>query len=248
VSKDQLDSRTIGGVRFAVASPDEAVAILSNLAASRRGGAVHLVNAYKISLARKDRKYAALLDRGVYNFADGKPISWVSRLGTGRALTQVRGPSLFRSTLSAADPRVRDYLLGGTAEVLDALEDAISQFAPDAIVCGSYCPPFHTLTVEERHDQSIAIRESGANLLWVGLGTPKQDFEAEALAKDLGVVAVAVCAAFDFTAGTKRSAPQFARFLGLEWLFRLLSEPRRQWRRYLFGNLGFILAVIGRRE
>jgi len=84
---------------------------------------------------------------------------------------------------------------------------------------------------------------SGAQVVWVGLGTPKQDFEAQRICDSLQVTAAAVGAAFDFVAGTKPEAPDWMRRLSLEWAFRLMSEPRRLWRRYLFGNSRFIMLV-----
>jgi N-acetylglucosaminyldiphosphoundecaprenol N-acetyl-beta-D-mannosaminyltransferase len=112
---------------------------------------------------------------------------------------------------------------------------------PQAVIAGSLSPKFGDFDAKEIRRIDSAIRESHANIVWVGLGTPKQDYEATRISQTCNVPAVAVGAAFDFLAGTKNEAPQFLQGIGLEWLYRLLSEPRRLWRRYLIGNLQFLV-------
>jgi N-acetylglucosaminyldiphosphoundecaprenol N-acetyl-beta-D-mannosaminyltransferase len=124
------------------------------------------------------------------------------------------------------------------------LKCAIDKRFPGALIVGMISPPFHPLTDAERADQDSAINASDADVVWVGLGTPKQDFEAQRVCDECGVTTVAVGAAFDFVAGTKPEAPNWMRRLSLEWVFRLLTEPRRLWKRYLFGNTRFITIVL----
>jgi N-acetylglucosaminyldiphosphoundecaprenol N-acetyl-beta-D-mannosaminyltransferase len=111
-------------------------------------------------------------------------------------------------------------------------------------VAGAYAPPFGERSVAEVTLQDAAIKESGADIVWVALGTPKQDTEALRVLESTGITTVAVGAAFDFTAGTARVAPDWMRRANLEWLYRLGSEPRRLWRRYLFGNLKFLWLAV----
>jgi N-acetylglucosaminyldiphosphoundecaprenol N-acetyl-beta-D-mannosaminyltransferase len=99
-------------------------------------------------------------------------------------------------------------------------------------------------TVAELHERDERIRASGATIVWVGLGTPKQDYEAQRIATSLPVVAVAIGAAFDFLAGTKAQAPLWVQRSGLEWAFRLASEPRRLGRRYVWGNSVFVREAL----
>ncbi len=115
---------------------------------------------------------------------------------------------------------------------------------PGLKVVGSASPPFRPMTPAERFSQDEDIRTSGAAFVWVGLGTPKQDFEAARICHQLGVTTVAVGAAFDFLARTKREAHPLLRQLGLEWAHRLATEPRRLWRRYLFGNIRFMRLAL----
>ncbi len=114
---------------------------------------------------------------------------------------------------------------------------------PSARIVGVDSPPFRPLTPDEEDALVDRVRSSGADIVWVGLGTPKQDQFVDEFRDRLGVTLVAVGAAFDFLAGTKREAPMWARTHGLEWAFRLLSEPGRLWKRYLLGNVSFLVGV-----
>jgi N-acetylglucosaminyldiphosphoundecaprenol N-acetyl-beta-D-mannosaminyltransferase len=157
---------------------------------------------------------------------------------------RVYGPDLFRAVLRLTRTGAAGhYLLGSTDAVLSALRDRIALEYPGVRIAGAESPPFRPLTVQERAAQHERIVRSGARFVWVGLGTPKQDWAAARLAGELPVVAVAVGAAFDFVAGTKRQAPPWMQQTGLEWAHRLASEPRRLWKRYLFGNARFGYAV-----
>lgn len=139
---------------------------------------------------------------------------------------------------------LKHFLLGSTEDVLGLLESQLRKRFPDAIIVGLESPPFRPLSSGEQAAQDARIVQSNADIVWIGLGTPKQDFEAQRVATCLGVTTIAVGAAFDFTAGTVREAPAWISNAGFEWMFRLLREPRRLWRRYLIGNFGFIRALI----
>jgi N-acetylglucosaminyldiphosphoundecaprenol N-acetyl-beta-D-mannosaminyltransferase len=120
----------------------------------------------------------------------------------------------------------------------------LNELYPGIEIVGTYSPPFRALSDEEFADQDRMITESGAEIVWVGLGTPKQDVECKRMAASIPVTAVAVGAAFDFTAGTLETAPAWMRKAGIEWLHRLSSEPKRLWKRYLFGNTRFLYSAI----
>jgi N-acetylglucosaminyldiphosphoundecaprenol N-acetyl-beta-D-mannosaminyltransferase len=206
-----------------------------------------LVNAYNLALADSDPDYHRLLSNGGVNLPDGKPLAFVLKLlNRSPAFEQVRGPSLFRECLDQGRKQgLRHYFLGGTPDTLSALiREAELQF-PGLRVAGSSSPPFRPMTPAELHNQDEDIRASRAQIVWVGLGTPKQDYESARICLQLRVTTVAVGAAFDFLARTKREAPPLLRKLGLEWAHRLATEPRRLWRRYLFGNIRFIRLAFG---
>lgn len=243
-------TQTIGGVECVAAELDDAVDLLLEFVTSRRATAIHLVNAYSVALADSDFRYREVLKRGV-KFPDGKPLGWVSRARRDRpCLRQVRGPSLFPRVVDRGRSLgVKHFLLGSTPSNLEALERNLRSSYPGAEIVGSYSPPFRPPTTSDLAAQDEVILSSGAQVVWVGLGTPKQDFEVARLASSLPVVAVAVGAAFDFLADPATEAHPIWGRLGLEWLYRLSSEPRRLWKRYLWGNPRFLWAAVrkGRR-
>ena len=142
---------------------------------------------------------------------------------------------------------LRHYLYGSTPEVLRDLHATISQQWPGCLVVGAESPAFGDLTDTDRASADVRFRVTEADVVWVGLGTPKQDFVVDRLAQSGAATFVAIGAGFDFLAGTKRRAPSWMQRAGLEWVFRLYSEPRRLWRRYLIGNLQFLVAVARHR-
>jgi N-acetylglucosaminyldiphosphoundecaprenol N-acetyl-beta-D-mannosaminyltransferase len=243
-----IETHPIGGLEFQSIGPNAAAELVVELASTRTGVHVHLANAYTIALADRDDAYRQLINRGVA-FADGKPITWVSRLARHKPrIQQVRGPQFFLDVLDIGrSSGVRHFLLGSTDGLLDLMRARLAERFEGIEIVGSYSPPFRPLTADETAAQDELIRQSDADVVWVGLGTPKQDIEAARLALSTTRPAVAVGAAFDFAAGNLRVAPIWMQRAGLEWSFRLASEPRRLWRRYLFGNLRFVWAVVRRR-
>lgn len=245
-----LECTTFAALKFVAKDPQDAAVFLCGLAKSkaelRRAYHVHLVNAYTVALADKDPDFKSLLSEPALNFSDGKPIALLSKLGgQNPPLRQVRGPDLFENVMNfgRADG-VKHFLLGSTPEVLDLLECSLTSRYQGLQIVGKESPPFRSMSEEELSAQDKRIEASGAEIVWVGLGTPKQDLEAKRLADGMSVVAVAVGAAFDFSAGTLSIAPRWVQKVGLEWLHRLIKEPRRLWKRYLFGNSRFVWSVL----
>lgn len=240
----------IGGVP--VADTDLPRAVERTVDSLRRPDAAptayRFVNAYSIALARHHADYRHLLSGSGVNFADGKPLARVARHLSKRPsgpLPHVRGPSYFELVLDVGRAaKIRHYFLGGTPDTITSLLSRLDRLYPGVDVAGTCSPPFWEITEAERADEYRTIVESGPDIIWVALGTPKQDFEAERLVERTGISAAAVGAAFDFLAGTKPAAPRWIRAMDVEWLFRLATEPRRLWRRYLIGNVEFMTAVL----
>lgn len=212
-----------------------------------RGVDVHLCNAYTLALADKDPGLRALLQQAARNFPDGMSVVWANRVrhrAQHLPAERVYGPDLFLDVFALGqDVGLRHYLLGSKPEVLADLETELKRRFPNAQIVGTESPPFRAESVGERAAQDERLRASGAQIVWLGLGTPKQDVEAARLAGEVSMVVVAVGAAFDFVAGRKKQAPVWMQRHGVEWVFRLLSEPGRLWKRYLFGNARFLWAV-----
>ena len=209
---------------------------------------MHFANAYTIALADSDPTYAELLARpGSAVFTDGVPVAWVGKRAypaLAASWDRVYGPDVMEAVLDASGPQgPRHYLLGGSPETLAVLESVIAERWPGAVVVGAESPPFRALSAAEVAEQDARIRDSGASIVWVGLGTPKQDWEVARLAGSVPVVAMAVGAAFDFLAGVKPQAPVWMQKSGTEWAFRFASEPKRLAKRYLWGNPRFLVAA-----
>jgi N-acetylglucosaminyldiphosphoundecaprenol N-acetyl-beta-D-mannosaminyltransferase len=220
--------------------------IVNHTRNSRSGGvAVRFVNAYSISLCARDLRYVELLRDGNLNFPDGVPVHWVMRLTrfqTNTSQSSIRGPKVFRALLYSGDTYgLNHFLIGSTEDVNNRIKEKLAKESPDSIVKGHISPPFRPFTDNEINDWCAKIQKSGANIVWVGVGTPAQDFLTSILATKTGLVCLGVGAAFDFLAGTIREAPEAIQGTGLEWLYRLVKEPRRLWRRYLVGNIVFLV-------
>lgn len=223
---------------------DDAV---SQLLLSRHGQArsVHLCNAYTLSLAARDDSFRQVLNQGDLNLPDGTPVAWVGRRHGHRHMRgRVYGPDLFERTIEQGrEQGLRHHLYGSTPQVVENLKAALVRRYGVHVV-GAESPPFRDLTDEEVADLRERVADAGADIVWLGLGTPKQDLFAERMKGELGATLVAVGAAFDFMAGTKKQAPRWVQQRGLEWLYRLATEPRRLWRRYLIGNSVFLCSVL----
>jgi N-acetylglucosaminyldiphosphoundecaprenol N-acetyl-beta-D-mannosaminyltransferase len=230
------------GVRIDAVSLDDAVNRLFAYALARRPSTLHLCNAYTLSLAARDESYAALLNEGDLNLPDGQPVAWVGRrLGIDSLEQSTRGPDLMVETVKRGQAlRLRHYVYGSTPEVVERLVAELRVLAPNALIVGAEAPPFRALTDDEAEALALRVREAEAEIVWVGLGTPRQDEFVERMRDRLGTTLVPIGAAFDFIAGTKKTAPEWLQHTGFEWTFRLLCEPRRLARRYLVGNTRFL--------
>lgn len=180
---------------------------------------------------------------------DGMPMVWAGHKAGASWMGRVYGPDLMLAVLERAAQRGwRSYLYGGNDGVPEILAERLTARIPGLAVVGTYSPPFRALTPDE--DEAIVdkINSSGAELVWVGLSTPKQERWMAAHVDRLRASALfGVGAAFDFHAGLIPQAPPWMQRHGLEWSYRLAKEPRRLWRRYLRNNPAFLTAVSRRR-
>jgi N-acetylglucosaminyldiphosphoundecaprenol N-acetyl-beta-D-mannosaminyltransferase len=206
---------------------------------------VHLCNAYTLSIALTDPRYRSLLNHGDLNLADGQPVAFMGRrLGHPAMRSSVRGPDLLQDVLELGQTvGLRHFFYGSTDDVVGKLGMRLTQRFPTAKVVGIESAPFRALTHDEVDALVVRVLAAQPDILWVGLGTPLQDAYVEEFKGRLNTTLVAIGAGFDFLAGTKPLAPHWMHRIGLEWLFRLATEPRRLWRRYLIGNTVFLMGA-----
>ncbi|HEY0834335.1 MAG TPA: WecB/TagA/CpsF family glycosyltransferase [Azospirillum sp.] len=190
--------------------------------------------------------------RAIYNDAgmvtpDGMPLVWLLKLARQRHVDRVYGPDLMLAAFERSVARGhRHFLYGVTDETLARLRASLEARFPGCRIVGTHAPPFRPLTTAEDAAIVRAIDESGADIVWVGLSAPKQEqWMADHRALLRAPVLIGVGAAFDFHAGIKRQAPRFIQRSGFEWLFRMVTEPRRLWKRYATTNPAFIVGVLG---
>jgi N-acetylglucosaminyldiphosphoundecaprenol N-acetyl-beta-D-mannosaminyltransferase len=177
---------------------------------------------------------------------DGMPLVWLSRLMGFREVERVYGPVLMLMVCGrSAQQGHRHFFYGGAPGVVEKLASRLQLRFPGLQVAGVYSPPFRALSPEE--DEAVVERINAAtpDVVWVGMSTPKQErWMSEHRGRLHAPVLIGVGAAFDFHAGLKRQAPRWIQQSGLEWLFRLVMEPRRLWRRYLINNPWFLWLVL----
>jgi N-acetylglucosaminyldiphosphoundecaprenol N-acetyl-beta-D-mannosaminyltransferase len=207
------------------------------------GTAYHLVNAYTTVLAAEFPEFHKILQED-FLICDGKPLAHILKKRDPRVM-QVRGADLMRDVLTEKNSTTRHFFLGSTNEVIVEIIDFARERNPAVEIAGFLSPVFKDDFTLDLPGWIELLKKSQATIVWVGLGTPKQDYVVNELAKSLSINAIAVGAAFDYLSGRIGEAPSIFQKMGLEWLYRLLKEPKRLARRYLVGNVKFVQIVIG---
>lgn len=222
----------------------DAVEVVLRTAAEGRALQVHLCNAYSLSLAHGDARLRRCLLNADLNLPDGKSVAVLA----GRRHNAVRGPDLMRETLrSSCGRQIAHYLYGGGPDIAQRVEAKAREFAPGVLIAGIETPdyaPVDALGLPEVADRATA---SGASVLWVGLGTPKQDYAVPELARRFAGPVIPVGAAFDFLAGAVAESPRPLQNTGFEWAHRFLQEPGRLWQRYTFHSANYLRLVVAER-
>jgi N-acetylglucosaminyldiphosphoundecaprenol N-acetyl-beta-D-mannosaminyltransferase len=237
----------VGGVRIDVLTWPSFLERLDAFLACGRGHVLHYLAADPTVMARGEPAYRDLLNRGHLNLADGTPVAWATRI-LGAPTERISGiDSMGRVAEWGTVRDVSHFFYGGTEETAAAVPAALEARVPGLRVAGAASPPFLSLREwrERDLDDVVArVRESGAKVVWVGLGAPKQDVVGDRLAAlDAAPLVFCVGGAFEVVGGARRATPEWIRRAGFEWAHRLISEPRRLWRRYLIGNPKFVAGL-----
>ncbi len=233
------------GTRVHALSPDAAVEAVLSRAGEAAGGAVAFCNVHMVVSARREPALADALRSFELVLPDGAPVAATLRRAGYIAQERVDGPGfMWAACAAAARAGVGVYFYGSTAQTLAQLSVRLHAAFPQLVIAGTRAPPFRPLSDAEFGDDLQHIVSSGARLVFVGLGCPRQELWMARARPQLGAVLLGVGAAFDFHAGVKARAPAWMQRAGLEWLHRLAHEPRRLAGRYLVTNSVFLAASV----
>ena len=223
---------------------DAAVRRIMSWARQRSSRYVTICNAHVVVTASRSPDYFRVISSSDMATPDGAPVAWMIRKLGFPLQPKISGPDLMPSLLEQARTSgVPVFFLGSTPETLALLVGRVRERHPDIVVGGICSPPFRPLSEEEDAAIVAQINDSGAGLVFVGLGCPKQERWMAEHRGRVNAVMLGVGAAFDFYAGSVNRAPEWMQRHGLEWLHRLLSEPRRLWKRYLTTNTLFVVGA-----
>lgn len=236
----------IFGVRVTAQPYEEAVERLLTTARDGERLRAHFCTVDTLVQAERDPALRAVFKSASMVATDGVPLVWVARRRGTRGAERVCGPDVMLTLCDRGRSLgLRHYFLGGRPGVPEALAARLSQRFPGLEVVGTMSPPFRPLTVNEDQVLIDRINSAAPHVLWIGLGSPKQEFWAAEHEAALEVpLLLPVGAAFDFHSGRLRRAPQWMQRMGLEWLFRLASDPRRLWSRYTVTNARFAALLV----
>ena len=238
-------SRQVLGVRVDATTYLDATRQILDWAHSAQSRYVCCASVNNIMEAHDSHEFLGVMNSAHLVTSDGMPLVWLLRLLGVRSAGRVYGPDLTRHVLRAAEVEdVPVAFFGGSETVLAALLRRVTEDHPSLRIVYAESPPYRAPTVAEDARTIDAIADSGARILFIGLSTPKQDRWMHAHRGRIPAVMLGVGAAFDFLAGAKSQAPRWMQSSGLEWLFRLATEPRRLWRRYLRHNPRFAVLAV----
>lgn len=246
-SGDPQNTPTIAllGVRVDVMNMQDVLARLLQMLRHREKGYLSAITVHGVMVAQRDPEFAAAFADAAIAIPDGTPIAWVGRLQGHRGMQYVTGPELMRQVFLHRDfAPYTHFFYGGDLGVAEELAAHFRKIAPWSRIVGTYTPPYRPLTKAEEHSLIARIGRCKPDMIWVGLGTPQQDkFMRRYLSLlDTGLM-FGVGAAFDFHTGRIQDCPVWVKRAGLQWIHRLMQDPKRLWRRYLCDNPAFLWRI-----
>jgi N-acetylglucosaminyldiphosphoundecaprenol N-acetyl-beta-D-mannosaminyltransferase len=225
-----------------VTSLNDALEQVEVLAKKKRGAYFCVANVHMCIETLDSIEFQKIVNNADLVLPDGKPLSWAQKLLGFKEAKQVRGQDIMNALCAASgEKRLNIGFYGGSSdELLSTVKSKLLETYPDIRISYAYSPPFRPLNAEEDTQVVEDINNANVNVLFVGIGCPKQERWMAEHKDKLNCVMLGVGAAYDFIAGSKKHAPRWVQKIGMEWLFRLFSEPKRLWRRYLSTNPRFI--------
>jgi N-acetylglucosaminyldiphosphoundecaprenol N-acetyl-beta-D-mannosaminyltransferase len=229
------------GVGVSVLNMETALRETESLMDGAGRGYVCVTGVHGIMEAQSDQNFCDILNRSLLTTPDGMPTVWLGRIHGFKHMGRVYGPDYMLGVCErSVELGYKHFLYGGKTGVAEELRVELIRRFPGIRIVGTYTPPFRALNRDEEEELCAQLESSQANILWCGLSTPKQERFMAAYSHRLPVkLMVGVGAAFDLLSGNLREAPDWMKKSGLQWLFRLIREPKRLWRRYLLNNPRF---------
>jgi len=223
-----------------------AVAVLQKAIESKTKGYVCVTGVHGVSEAQSDPPFRAILNSALLNTPDGMPMVWTGRWFGFREVKRVYGPDLLLEVCQASQSAGwRHFFYGGAPGTATALTAVLQTRFPRLQIVGTFTPPFRPLTPSELEDLQTQVTSAHPDIIWVGLSTPKQErFMAATLSCLDTTIMIGIGAAFDLVSGKVRQSPRWIQRSGFEWLYRLIQEPRRLWKRYLKNNPLFVYRLF----
>lgn len=219
-----------------------AVAVLQSAIESKTKGYVCVTGVHGVSEAQSDPSFRAILNQALLNTPDGMPLVWIGRWSRFQEMERVYGPDLLLEVCNVSQATGwRHFFYGGGPGVAETLAAVLQSKFPRLQIVGTHTPPFRPLTPSEFEEFQAQVAAARPDIIWVGLSTPKQERFMSSTLSDLDVpVMIGIGAAFDLIGGKVRQSPRWIQRSGFEWLYRLIQEPRRLWKRYLKNNPLFV--------
>lgn len=236
-----MNTCDIMGVNIVVTDMDKTLRLIEEKLEDWRGKYICVANVHTTVTAHDDPDYQKVQNGAVMALPDGGPLSKYSRQQGYVDAARVTGPDLMKELLKESRTKhYRHYFYGSTQKTLDVLREKVTENYPGAVIAGMYSPPFRPLTPEEDEDVVRMINEAKPDFVWVGLGAPKQERWMAVHEDRVQALMVGVGAAFDYEAGNIRRAPQWMQKHNLEWLYRLMQDPKRLFKRYFVTNTKYL--------
>jgi len=239
------DEADVLGVQVSAINLEKAVELALRSIQVGKGGYICASGVHGVMEAQTDPSFRSILNGAFLNLPDGMPMTWVGRFQGYAQMDRVFGPDFMKALCQAsAGLGYRHFLYGGAPAVAEELKQSLQHRVPGLLVVGIYTPPFRPLTQDEEESLFNLLHESQPHIVWVGLSTPKQErFMAQHTARMPASMMIGVGAAFDYHTGRVNDAPRWIKRTGMQWLHRLLQDPRRLWWRYLRNNPAFLWKI-----
>lgn len=236
-----LTTCNILGVNINVTNMYETVEYIKHNIKNLKGSYICVSNVHTTVMSYENEEYKRIQNSGIMALPDGKPLSIVSKRKGFKEAERVTGPDLMEEIFKISEENgYKHFFYGSTQEVLDTLKEKLINKYPNLKIEGLYSPPFRKLTEEEDKKIINLINNTNSDFIWIGLGAPKQETWMYEHKNKVNGLMIGVGAGFDYHADKIKRAPKWIQRFSLEWLYRLMQDPRRLFKRYIKTNLKFL--------